>query len=140
MKNAARAVGRNNSMSMPFEKLRKVIEMAKNAPTEGERSNARRIVERVCVELGITVQNAMAGIFHKGGDSHSFGNPGYHRSPFNNFEGMTDIEIVRRRYADIFQEQNTKMQKAQDDLKTAEERRRKTVDDYRKDAQRRAGR
>lgn len=52
-------------MAMPLEKLKKVVEMAKNAPTEGERSNARRIVERECNDIGITVEDAMAGHFIK---------------------------------------------------------------------------
>lgn len=108
---------------MPLEKLKKVVEMAKHAGSEGERANARRILERECKERGISVADALAGIFIKF-------KTWVHPSGLNVMDSV-DFSVAMT-------EQFQRMKARQEDLnrrmKKAEERRRAYMEHFRRRA------
>lgn len=113
--------------------------MAKHAGSEGERSNAKRIIERACTELGISVADAMAGNFgkHENKPFVSFtgfnvyttytNNSGFYYRSAASTTTHDDIKKTANEMANMFRKQAEEMQKAQDDLRSAEARRKAAV-------------
>lgn len=128
-----------------IETLKKVIVVFQYGATDGEKENAKRIIERAALERGVTMKDMLAGRFdpvvrmpHV--DTTGFyGKPKMHKhsSGLNVPDNLDDyISAITKNYADAFRRQNEAVAEYNRRAQQAQ----KDLQDRLADAQRRARR